>query len=175
LLNDYLTAMSDIAQSHSGTIDKFIGDAILIFFGDPETKGEREDARACLTMAFEMQKRLAELNAKWRNEGIENPFRVRMGIISRPQSSRTAVSAATWSNRLLNYLRREPVSDIADFRHPLGYRAASGTATPRRRDNARPPEAGRRQRLRRMFWFMQKTFIGSYFSLSAIRRGRLSP
>jgi hypothetical protein len=37
---------------------------------------------------------------------------------------------------LLNDLRREPVSDIADFRHPLGYRAASGTATPKRRDNA---------------------------------------
>jgi hypothetical protein len=39
-------------------------------------------------------------------------------------------------NRLLNDLGWEPVSDIADFRHPLGYRAASGTATPRRRDNA---------------------------------------
>jgi adenylate cyclase len=80
LLNEYLTAMSEIAQAHGGTIDKFIGDAILIFFGDPESKGEREDARACLKMAFEMQKRLAGLNAKWRNEGIESPFRVRMGI-----------------------------------------------------------------------------------------------
>jgi class 3 adenylate cyclase len=80
LLNEYLTAMSEIAQSHGGTIDKFIGDAILIFFGDPETKGAKEDARACLAMAFEMQKRLAELNAKWRNDGIENPFRVRMGV-----------------------------------------------------------------------------------------------
>ena len=53
---------------------------ILIFFGDPETKGDAEDARACLRMALDMQRRIAELNAKWRSEGIEQPFRVRMGI-----------------------------------------------------------------------------------------------
>src|SRR6476660_1058254 len=80
LLNEYFTEMSAIALRHGGTIDKFVGDAMLIFFGDPETKGEAEDAAACLRMAIEMQRRIAELNAKWRNEGIENPFRVRMGI-----------------------------------------------------------------------------------------------
>src|SRR5206468_8335950 len=80
LLNEYLTDMSAIALEHGGTIDKFIGDAILIFFGDPETKGTAQDAKACLRMAVEMQRRLAELNAKWRNAGIEHPFRVRMGI-----------------------------------------------------------------------------------------------
>jgi adenylate cyclase len=80
LLNEYFTEMSAIALRHGGTIDKFVGDAMLIFFGDPETKGEAEDAAACLRMAIEMQRRVAELNAKWRNEGIENPFRVRMGI-----------------------------------------------------------------------------------------------
>src|SRR6202035_336866 len=62
------------------TIDKFVGDAMLIFFGDPETKGDAEDAKACLRMAIEMQDRIAGLNAKWRNAGIEHPFRVRMGI-----------------------------------------------------------------------------------------------
>jgi class 3 adenylate cyclase len=80
LLNEYFTEMSAIALEHGGTIDKFIGDAILIFFGDPETKGTQEDARACLRMAMEMQRRLAELNAKWRAAGVEQPFRVRMGI-----------------------------------------------------------------------------------------------
>jgi class 3 adenylate cyclase len=80
LLNEYFTEMSTIALQHGGTVDKFVGDAMLVFFGDPETKGEAEDARACLHMATEMQRRLAELNAKWRNAGIENPFRVRMGI-----------------------------------------------------------------------------------------------
>jgi adenylate cyclase len=80
LLNEYFTAMSNIALSHGGTVDKFIGDAILIFFGDPQTKGASEDARACVRMAIAMQRRMAELNAKWRNEGIELPFRIRIGI-----------------------------------------------------------------------------------------------
>jgi len=74
--------MSNIALKHGGTIDKFVGDAILIFFGDPESKGEAEDAKACLRMAADMQHRLAELNVKWRKEGVEHPFRVRMGINS---------------------------------------------------------------------------------------------
>ena len=80
LLNEYFTEMSKIALAHGGTIDKFIGDAMLIFFGDPETRGDAEDAKACLRMAVEMQQRIAGLNAKWRNAGIEYPFRVRMGI-----------------------------------------------------------------------------------------------
>ena len=80
LLNEYFTEMSNIAFKHGGTLDKFVGDAILIFFGDPESKGEAEDAKACLRMAADMQRRLAELNVKWRSEGIERPFRVRMGI-----------------------------------------------------------------------------------------------
>src|SRR5271156_5446163 len=80
LLNEYFTEMSKIALAYGGTTDKFVGDAILIFFGDPETKGDAEDAKACLRMAIEMQDRIAGLNAKWRNAGIEFPFRVRMGI-----------------------------------------------------------------------------------------------
>jgi len=80
LLNEYFTEMSKIALYHGGTIDKFVGDAMLIFFGDPETEGEAEDAKAGLRMAADMQHRLAQLNMKWRGEGIESPFRVRMGI-----------------------------------------------------------------------------------------------
>jgi adenylate cyclase len=80
LLNEYFTEMSAVAQQYGGTVDKFVGDAMLIFFGDPETKGAIEDAKACLSMAVEMQRRIAELNAKWRHQGIEEPFRVRMGI-----------------------------------------------------------------------------------------------
>ena len=80
LLNEYFTEMSAIALKHGGTIDKFVGDAMLIFFGDPESKGIAEDAKACVRMALEMQQRLAELNIKWRSEGIEKPFRARMGI-----------------------------------------------------------------------------------------------
>src|SRR5215831_11175442 len=80
LLNRYFTEMSKIALAHGGTIDKFIGDAMLIFFGDPETDGDGNDAQACLRMAIEMQHRIAGLNAAWRQTGIEDPFRVRMGI-----------------------------------------------------------------------------------------------
>jgi class 3 adenylate cyclase len=82
LLNEYFTEMSNIALAHGGTIDKFIGDAMLIFFGDPETKGDVADAQACLKMAWAMQQRLAELNMTWRAAGIEEPFRARMGINS---------------------------------------------------------------------------------------------
>ena len=49
LLNHYLTEMSQIALDHGATIDKYVGDAILIFFGDPESKGVKEDAIACRT------------------------------------------------------------------------------------------------------------------------------
>src|SRR5215813_8875985 len=80
LLNEYFTEMSNVALKHGGTIDKFVGDAILIFFGDPETKGDAEDAKSCLRMAAEMQHRLAELHVKWRNAGVEKPFRARIGV-----------------------------------------------------------------------------------------------
>ena len=80
LLNEYFTEMTRIAESHGGTVDKFIGDALLVFFGDPESKGAEADARACLDMAVAMQKRMAEINRDWRNRGVEKPFRTRMGI-----------------------------------------------------------------------------------------------
>jgi adenylate cyclase len=80
LLNEYFTEMAAIAQAHGATVDKFIGDAILGFFGDPETKGTREDAVSCLEMAIAMQKRMKELRVEWLNRGIEKPLRARIGI-----------------------------------------------------------------------------------------------
>jgi class 3 adenylate cyclase len=80
LLNHYLTEMSKIALTHGATIDKYVGDAILIFFGDPETKGVREDALACVKMAVAMRERLRDLEKLWRQSGIENPLLCRMGI-----------------------------------------------------------------------------------------------
>ena len=80
LLNNYLNEMSKIALKYGGTIDKFVGDAILIFFGDPETKGEKEDAIACVSMAIEMRKRMQFLRAQWENQGISNPLEIRIGI-----------------------------------------------------------------------------------------------
>jgi PAS domain S-box-containing protein len=82
LLNKYLNEMSKIAIDHGGTIDKFIGDAIMIFFGDPETLGEKNDAIACVKMAIKMRERLLELRAEWDKLGIVKPLQVRMGINS---------------------------------------------------------------------------------------------
>ena len=80
LLNEYFSEMSQIALEHGATIDKFIGDAMLMFFGDPDTKGVAEDARACVRMAVAMQRRMAELEAIWRARGYQHPFRMRIGI-----------------------------------------------------------------------------------------------
>ena len=80
LLNQYLTEMSRIALSYGATVDKYVGDAIVIFFGDPETKGTKEDALACVHMAIEMQRRLTELVGLWRDRGIETPLQARIGI-----------------------------------------------------------------------------------------------
>lgn len=80
LLNRYLTEMSDIALQHGATIDKYIGDAIMVFFGDPESRGLKEDARACVRMAIAMLRRMHELRSEWQELGAEKPFRVRMGI-----------------------------------------------------------------------------------------------
>jgi adenylate cyclase len=80
LLNHYLTEMSVIALTHGATIDKYIGDAILAFFGDPETRGVKEDAIACVNMAIAMQKRMRELQVEWRERGLQKPFQLRIGI-----------------------------------------------------------------------------------------------
>jgi len=80
ILNSYLNEMSSIALKYGATIDKFIGDAILIFFGDPESKGVKEDALLCVSMAIEMKAKMQELRTKWLQDGITQPFEVRMGI-----------------------------------------------------------------------------------------------
>ena len=74
LLNSYLDEMSTIALKYGGTIDKFIGDAILIFFGDPLSRGDKEDAVACVSMAIEMRNRMKELQKKWYSFGISYNF-----------------------------------------------------------------------------------------------------
>ena len=80
LLNEYLTEMSQIALDHGATIDKYVGDAIMIFFGDPVSRGLREDALACVRMAIAMQKRLVELSARWTEHGLTEELKCRIGI-----------------------------------------------------------------------------------------------
>jgi adenylate cyclase len=80
LLNHYLTEMSNIALTFGATIDKYVGDAMLLFFGDPETKGAKQDAEACVRMAIAMQRRLRELGREWQDAGLQRSFHVRMAI-----------------------------------------------------------------------------------------------
>ena len=79
-LNEYFSEMTDIALDHGATIDKYIGDAMMVFFGDPESKGEQEDARACVKMALKMRDRISDLQDKWQKQGFADPFVIRMGM-----------------------------------------------------------------------------------------------
>jgi len=81
MLNYYLTEMSRIALDYGGTIDKYVGDAIVIFFGDPETEGVKKDALNCVNMAIAMQKKMQELEGQWaKNFGLKQPLQMRIGI-----------------------------------------------------------------------------------------------
>jgi len=81
LLNFYLNEMSQIALKFGGTIDKFIGDALMIFFGDPESKGPQEDAKQCIQMALEMQDLMTQLSDYWsKNYSLKKDLKIRIGI-----------------------------------------------------------------------------------------------
>ena len=80
ILDSYLSEMADIADQYGATVDKFIGDGIMIFFGDPKTKGTKQDAETCVAMAQDMQRRMNLLQIKWRQEGIDRNLQVRMGV-----------------------------------------------------------------------------------------------
>jgi class 3 adenylate cyclase len=80
LLNEYLSEMSDIALQYGATIDKYIGDAIMIFFGDPRSQGVEEDAVLCIQMAIAMQERMRTLQERWRAQGFSRPLSIRIGI-----------------------------------------------------------------------------------------------
>ena len=82
LLTDYLTEMSKIAIKWGGTIDKYIGDAMLVFFGDPSSNGHREDAINCVAMASEMIEKLSSIRNKWLNRGVSKTLNARIGIHS---------------------------------------------------------------------------------------------
>jgi len=83
LLNEYLTAMTDILLSRYGTLDKYIGDAIIAFWGAPVYIPDHAH-QACHT-ALDMQNKLENLRQKWRSEGdkwpqIVHDMRMRIGI-----------------------------------------------------------------------------------------------
>ena len=80
MLNNYLSELTIIALAHGATVDKYIGDCIMAFFGDPETLGDKQDALACVRMSIAMQKRMGELAEVWTEKGVDQPFRLRIGV-----------------------------------------------------------------------------------------------
>lgn len=80
MLNDFLNEMAILALAYGATIDKYIGDAVMIFFGDPETRGVKEDALSCILMALEMQAMTGRLERQWREQGLDQRFQIRIGV-----------------------------------------------------------------------------------------------
>jgi len=68
-LNEHLSAMTSVIFSNGGTLDKFIGDAIMAVWGNVRSLGMAQDAKNCARAALAMRRELAQLNEKWRGEG----------------------------------------------------------------------------------------------------------
>jgi adenylate cyclase len=76
-LNEYFEAMTDIVFKYGGTVDKFIGDGLMVFYGAPEPQPDH--ALRCVRAAIEMQLKCRELKARWEPVG-RLPLRIRIGI-----------------------------------------------------------------------------------------------
>ena len=76
LLNPYLEAMSQVIYKHGGTVDKYEGDAIIAFFGEPVPN--KDHAVRALRASMDMRKALAKLRDKWAKEG--RPSQIEMGV-----------------------------------------------------------------------------------------------
>jgi GAF domain-containing protein len=70
LLDEYLEAMSQAVFERGGTVDKFIGDAIMAMFGAPEDLSRREQAERAIATAKSMHFNLQQLNQKWQAKGL---------------------------------------------------------------------------------------------------------
>ncbi|HZC67958.1 MAG TPA: adenylate/guanylate cyclase domain-containing protein [Nitrospirales bacterium] len=88
ILRDYLTAMTIVLRGYGGTLDKYMGDGIMAFFGDAEPEGGGEEAEErrvernaanAVRAALAMQKKMTELNLRWLSQGQE-PHLIRIGI-----------------------------------------------------------------------------------------------
>ncbi len=78
LLNEYFSCMTRIVFKHGGTLDKFIGDSVMAFFGNP-VYFDNHAERAVL-MALEMKEEMERLKSKWASEGKNHLFDIGMGI-----------------------------------------------------------------------------------------------
>lgn len=79
ILNTYFDAMTKITLKYGATLDKFIGDGLLCYFGDKGENNEREDAIRCAMMAIEMRREMQVLTHQWKLLGFTG-LQVRIGI-----------------------------------------------------------------------------------------------
>ncbi|MGE6245843.1 adenylate/guanylate cyclase domain-containing protein [Psychrobacter proteolyticus] len=79
ILNTYMHCMTLIADKHGAVLDKFIGDGMVCFFGEPDSQGSRQDALDCVAMAIDMRREMRTLRQKWRLMGFEGLY-IRVGI-----------------------------------------------------------------------------------------------
>jgi adenylate cyclase len=68
-LNEYLSGMTSVIFSNGGTLDKFIGDAIMAVWGNVRSLGAAQDAKNCALAALGMRRELNKLNQSWREQG----------------------------------------------------------------------------------------------------------
>lgn len=78
-LNEYLGEMVQVVEQFDGTVDKFIGDGIMVYWGAPLTQPDH--AELAITCIRAMHKKMTELRSKWEKEGVE-PFYIRGGLQS---------------------------------------------------------------------------------------------
>lgn len=109
LMNEYLSAMTDILEEEYGTLDKYIGDAIVAMYGAP-VEIQDHASRACVS-AIRMHKKLDELRQKWRSEGnkwhpLVHKMRIRIGL-----NRGSCVVGNMGSNKRFNYtMMGDPVN-----------------------------------------------------------------
>jgi class 3 adenylate cyclase/CHASE2 domain-containing sensor protein len=111
LLNEYLSELTDVLLNNNGTLDKYIGDAIIAFYGAP-LPVDNQEFHACLT-ALQMQTKLKELRNKWSMQGERWPtevheMRCRIGV-----NSGRMVTGNMGSNMRMNYTMMGDTVNIA--------------------------------------------------------------
>lgn len=107
LLNEYLEAMTKVVFDNGGTVDKFMGDAVLALFGAPEDLTPNEQVRRAIAAARQMQQVLGQLNARWTAQGIPQ-VQFRCGI-----HQGTAVVGMFGSAQRSDYTAIGPTVNIA--------------------------------------------------------------
>ncbi|MEP6685863.1 MAG: adenylate/guanylate cyclase domain-containing protein [Verrucomicrobiota bacterium] len=120
-LNEYLTVMVDCVFRHGGTLDKFIGDAVMAVWGNTHSEGVREDAVNAVRSALAMKKELEKLNENWRGRDLPelkigialNHGEVVVGNIGSPQRMEfTVIGDAVNVSWKLQELTKQIGSDV---------------------------------------------------------------